>query len=122
MSASETQSTESGQYHTINEKDAGKLKDRQPEPGKLNELEQKMKGLGNGTRLKILSYVSKQDLCVHDLSALLEMSQSAVSHQLKELHTLGILTRRKEGRVVYYSLDAEELKRLSQQLDEYLNI
>jgi len=118
MSASEVQSDDAAQYHTIDEAEAKKLRSNQPDSSELQELEQKIKTFGNTNRLRILRYLSQQDLCVHDLSALLDMSQSAVSHQLKELHNRGLLDRRKEGRVVYYSLNEEILRDVLDSLDK----
>jgi ArsR family transcriptional regulator len=51
-------------------------------------------------------------MCVCDLAAVLEMSQSAVSHQLRYLKNLRIVKRRKVGRMVYYSIDDEHILRL----------
>ncbi len=62
------------------------------------------KVLGDPTRMKLLYALSQRELCVCDLSALLAMTQSAVSHQLRILRSARLVNYRKEGRVVYYSL------------------
>ncbi len=120
MSASDAQSDDGVQYHTIDETEARKLHSTQPNPSEVRELEQKIKSCGNTNRLRILQYLSQQDLCVHDLSALLDMSQSAVSHQLKELHNQDLLSRRKEGRVVYYSLNKNTFQEILNNLEGLL--
>jgi DNA-binding transcriptional ArsR family regulator len=69
--------------------------------------------------MKILLFLSRQELCVHDLTAMLDMSQSAVSHQLAELREHGLVSKRKEGRVVYYSLsDERDLHGVREILDQ----
>ena len=70
------------------------------------------KVLSDPTRVKILSALSGKELCVHDLSSLLEISQSAVSHQLKTLRDVRIVKYRKKGRKVFYSLDDEHVEKL----------
>lgn len=99
-------------YHTIDEATAKQLLSAIDSDQSFEDLSEKMKGLGSRSRLRILSLLNQRDLCVHDLSTLLEMSQSAVSHQLKELRNKGLLNRRKEGRVVYYSVHDEQLDTL----------
>ncbi|MEM8676671.1 MAG: metalloregulator ArsR/SmtB family transcription factor [Cyanobacteria bacterium P01_G01_bin.67] len=60
--------------------------------------------LGDANRLRILSLLAKRDLCVCDLASLLEMSESAVSHQLRTLRSLRLVNYTKQGRKVYYRL------------------
>ena len=60
--------------------------------------------LADPNRLRLLSALSKQELCVCDLAAGLKMGESAVSHQLRVLRSMRMVNYRKEGRNVYYSL------------------
>ena len=76
-----------------------------PSLGKLEELAEFFKVFGDPSRLKILYYLSKLELCVNDLSVLAEMQQSTVSHQLKILRLQRLVKVRKEGVTSYYSLD-----------------
>ncbi|GIV64489.1 MAG: hypothetical protein KatS3mg045_1828 [Bellilinea sp.] len=62
--------------------------------------------------MRLISALLAGELCVHDLAAALGMSQSAVSHQLRLLRSLNLVRYRKEGRVVYYSLDDEHVEHL----------
>ena len=78
----------------------------------IAELSHVFKTLGDETRIKILYALSKSELCVCDLSAVLEMSISAVSHQLRILRNMRLVKYRKEGRMVYYSLDDEHIVQL----------
>ncbi len=61
--------------------------------------------LGNPTRLKILAALAGRELCVCDLAATVGQSESAVSHQLRLLRSLGLVRSRRDGRLVYYALD-----------------
>lgn len=70
------------------------------------------KVLGDPTRLNILNVLSREPLCVCDLSSLLEMSQTAVSHQLKVLRHNRLVTFRKEGKMAVYSLVDEHVLQL----------
>ncbi len=62
------------------------------------------------TRLKILDLLFKQELCVADITCILNMSQSAVSHQLSILRQNRIIKYRRDGKNIYYSLDDEHIK------------
>ncbi|MFP4017057.1 MAG: ArsR/SmtB family transcription factor [Halanaerobiales bacterium] len=73
------------------------------------ELAELFKTIGDPTRIKILYALKERELCVCDLSELLDMSASAISHQLRVLRTNKLVKFRKEGRSVYYSLDDEHV-------------
>ena len=62
------------------------------------------KALGDMSRLKILWALEKQEMCVCDLAALLGITESAVSHQLRLLRTLRLVKNRREGTILYYRL------------------
>ncbi|MCD7782185.1 MAG: metalloregulator ArsR/SmtB family transcription factor [Methanosphaera sp.] len=68
------------------------------------ELSETFKLFGNPTRLKIMTLLSKEDLCVCDICELLNMSQSAVSHQLRTLRGKNLVKYTKEGKQARYSL------------------
>ena len=65
---------------------------------------------GDGTRIRILHALEQGELCVCDISHLLGMTKSAVSHQLKTLRLANLVTFRREGQVVYYSLADDHVK------------
>ena len=71
----------------------------------ITDLSDFFKILGDSTRLQILMALVHGELCVSDLSSLLNMTISAISHQLKSLRTAKLVKIRKEGKIVYYSLD-----------------
>lgn len=65
---------------------------------------------GDSTRLKIMNALFARELCVSDLAAVLEMSHSAVSHQLSSLKKTKLVVSRKVGKQVYYSMADEHIK------------
>lgn len=67
------------------------------------------KVLGDETRMKIIYALSHEELCVTDLAAALEMTQSAVSHQLKLLRMANQVKSRREGKSIFYSLDDQHV-------------
>ena len=73
------------------------------------------KMLGDVTRVRILKALFLEELCVCDIAAVLEMTQSAVSHQLRLLRGARLVKYRKDGKVVYYSLDDDHVKTLFDQ-------
>ena len=83
-----------------------------PEPVALYELADLFKLFGDSTRLGILWALSESEMCVCDLCALLRMKQPAVSHQLKNLKQSRVVKARRDGKIVYYSLDDEHIRRL----------
>lgn len=70
------------------------------------------KAMGDGTRIKILYYLAKEPLCVCDLSVLVGVTQSAISHQLRVLRNLKMVQGRKEGKQVIYSLCDDHIRKL----------
>ena len=75
-------------------------------------LAELFKALGDPTRVRIISALSRAELCVCDLAASLGMSQSAISHQLRLLRSLRLVRREKRGRMVYYALDDDHIAAL----------
>lgn len=67
------------------------------------------KVLGDTTRVKILRALSTRELCVCDISAVVGMGQSTVSHQLRALRNARLVKYRREGKMVWYSLDDEHI-------------
>lgn len=87
-----------------------KVKNLMPEEERLYDVADLFKVLGDSTRIKIICALFESEMCVCDIAALLNMSQSAVSHQLRVLKAARLVKFRKEGKVVYYSLDDEHVK------------
>jgi ArsR family transcriptional regulator len=83
-----------------------------PDPVALYELADVFKLFGDSTRLGILWALSESEMCVCDLCVLLKMKQPAVSHQLKNLKLSRVVKARRDGKIVYYSLEDEHIRRL----------
>lgn len=83
-----------------------------PYSGKLTELAEIFKVLGDTTRVKILLSLSKGELCVCDIAHILGLSISAISHQLRLLRNLGLVKYRSDGKMAFYSLDNTHIMRL----------
>lgn len=73
---------------------------------------QLFKALADPSRVRIISALTHTELCVHDIAALLGMSQSAVSHQLRSLREMRLVRYRREGRHIYYQLDDAHIAEL----------
>ena len=67
------------------------------------------KVMGDETRLKILVTLLNKELCVNEIAECIEMSQSSVSHQLKTLRISKLIKSRRDGKMIYYSLDDEHI-------------
>jgi len=75
-------------------------------------LTETFKVLSDPTRLKIVLALLRQELCVLDIAELIGISESAVSHQMRMLKTLRLVKQRKEGKMVFYSLEDEHIEDL----------
>ena len=93
----------------------GTLQEHLIEQDTANRLSEIFKVLGDPNRLRIISLLLDNEVCVHNLEAVLGMSQSAISHQLRQLRQLNLVRFRKEGRHVYYSLDDEHVREMFNQ-------
>ena len=98
--------------NVIHEDVIQRVKKQMPDEEPIYEVADLFKVFGDSTRARIICALSISELCVCDLSALLDMSQSAVSHQLRTLKQARIVKNRRSGKVVYYSLDDEHITSL----------
>jgi ArsR family transcriptional regulator len=85
------------------------------QPDAVQGLADTFSALGDPTRVRILDALSHGELCVCDLAAVLGVSQSAVSHQLRLLRGLRLVRPRRDGRVVFYSLDDQHIMSIFKQ-------
>lgn len=81
-------------------------------PEAVAALAELFKVLGDPTRIRIAYALSREELCVCDISNLLGVSQSAVSHSLRALRQMKLVRFRKEGKIAYYALDDGHVSRL----------
>jgi len=94
----------------IHENVINKVKENIPQEETLYDLADFFKVLGDSTRIKILYALFQAEMCVCDIAALLGMTQSSISHQLRVLKQARIVKYRRDGKVVFYSLDDEHVK------------
>lgn len=87
-----------------------RVQDKQPDDEYLYELADLFKVFGDTTRIKILYALFESESCVGDIALVLGMSQSAVSHQLRVLKDSKLIKFRREGKVIFYSLDDDHVR------------
>jgi len=92
-----------------------------PSDDELIEIAELFKVFGDSTRTKIISALTYSELCVDVLAASLQMTKSAISHQLRILRQTKIVKFRKSGKEVYYSLDDEHIVKIYQLAKEHLD-
>lgn len=88
------------------------VKSKLPQEETLYDLAELFKVFGDSTRIKIICALFESEMCVCDLSALLNVSQSAISHQLRVLKSARLVKFRRAGKIIYYSLDDEHIKHI----------
>lgn len=87
-----------------------KVRAAMPDGDELYELANLYKVFADNTRIKILWALTCEKMCVCDLAVLLDMTKSAISHQLKTLRLAGVVKYDKQGKEVYYSLADDSVK------------
>lgn len=87
-----------------------KVKPDMPDLTVLYDLSDFFKVMGDSTRIRLLWALEQAEMCVNDLAVLLDMTKSAVSHQLKILRTAKLVKAEKRGKNVYYSLADNHVK------------
>ena len=81
-----------------------------PNSSELEQLTELHKAMGDYTRMKILWHLMKQEYCVSELAKKIEVTESAISHQLHELRIARLVRSRKEGKKVFYSIQDEHIQ------------
>lgn len=88
---------------------------------KVVDLSELFKVFGDPTRLKIISVLLEKEQCVCDIASKIKASQSATSHQLRILKQSKLIKYRKSGKVVYYSLGDNHVKKIFEIGSEHIN-
>jgi len=88
---------------------------------KTIDLSELYKIFGDSTRIKIINVLIDEELCVNDISKIINVSQSAVSHQLRILKSSKLVKYRKVGNSTYYSLDDDHVKKIFELGCEHIN-
>lgn len=86
-----------------------RLSEAMPVPEEAYDVAELFKVLGDQTRVRILFTLIKDEMCVCDIAQLLEMTQSAISHQLRVLKQARLVKYRREGKTVFYSVSDEHV-------------
>jgi len=92
-----------------------KVRETMPEMETLNDLAELFKVFGDTTRVRILWALDSSEMCVCDIAYLLDMTQSAISHQLRVLKRAQLLRNRRDGKIVYYSLADDHVRTIFDQ-------
>ena len=107
----------------IDAEKVNKVKSKMPKEELLFDMAETFKVFGDSTRMKIISALLEEELCVGEIANITNSTQSAISHQLRVLKQAKLVKVRKEGKIVYYSLDDEHVKKIyeigKQHIEEY---
>ena len=106
MAVSENQN----EFLAVHEDVVKRVLERQPAEEELYDLAELFKVFGDSTRIRILHALIETELCVGDMAQILNLTQSAVSHQLKILKDAKLVKFRREGKIIFYSLDDEHVR------------
>lgn len=109
------------QSHVSNTEKIAIFEDKILSSDKAQRMAEFFSLLGDANRLRILSILAHEELCVCDLAMMLEMSESAVSHQLRTLRTMRLVSYQKRGRKVFYRLQDHHVIALYQTVVEHLD-
>jgi ArsR family transcriptional regulator len=99
----------------IHEDTVNQIREKMPQEETLYDLAELFKVFGDSTRIKILWALDEAEMCVCDIAFLLNMTQSAISHQLRVLKQAELVKSRREGKIVFYSLEDEHVKQIFDQ-------
>ncbi len=92
-----------------------------PDKTTTQHMAEFFKTLADPTRLRIVQALLVEELCVCDISAIVQVSMSAISHQLRLLRSMHIVKFRKQGKMVYYSLDDNHINQVIQLAIDHIN-
>ena len=97
-----------------------KVRKEMPSEDTLYDLTELFRIFGDSTRIKILYVLFESEMCVCDIAQLLGMTQSAISHQLRALKNARLVTSRRDGKTVFYSLADDHVKTIINQGMEHI--
>lgn len=89
-----------------------RVSESMPREEVLYDLAELFKVFGDSTRIKIICALFESEMCVCDIANLLNMTQSAISHQLRVLKSNRLVKYRRDGKVIYYSLEDDHIKHI----------
>lgn len=100
------------EVHNPHDELCDRIAEKLPEESQIARAAELFKVFGDPTRLKILTLLSISECCVCDIAKLIDLSQSAVSHQLRILRQTRLVKYRKQGKEAFYSLDDEHVREI----------
>ena len=98
------------EFLAVREDIVQKVLEQQPDDEVLYDLAELFKVFGDSTRIRILYALFETELCVGDIAQILNLSQSSVSHQLRILKSSKLVKFRREGKIMFYSLDDDHVR------------
>lgn len=104
----------------IHEENVKKVVSLMPDDSIIYDLAELFKVFADSTRMKIIYALMEEELCVYDIANIVKTTQSAISHQLRILKQAKLVKFRKEGKVVYYSLDDEHISQIVKKGREHI--
>lgn len=108
-------------YIHIHEEIVEQVNEKMPDEEKLYDLADFYKVFADSTRIKILYVLLCSEMCVCDLAQILNMTQSAISHQLRILKQMDLVRNRRDGKTIFYSLADDHIKAILNQGMEHIN-
>ena len=108
------------EINIIHEDKVNNAKKIMPQDDLIYDLAEFFKVFADSTRMKIIYALMKDELCVCDIAAVVGTTQSAISHQLRILKQSKLVKYRKDGKVVYYSLDDEHISEIVKKGREHI--
>ena len=109
-----------GAYLHVHEQVVAQVRETLPPEQTLSDLAELFKIFGDATRIRILLVLFQSEVCVYDLAKLLNMTQSAISHQLRLLKQARLVKSRREGKIVFYSLADSHVRTMLDQGMEHI--
>lgn len=107
--------------NVLHEEKVKKVKKIMPEDGYIYDLAELFKVFADSTRMKIIYALLEEELCVCDLANICKTTQSAISHQLRLLKQSKLVKFRREGKIIFYSLDDEHISEIVKKGSEHIN-
>ena len=109
------------EFMHIHEEIVDKVEKVMPDEQQLLDLSEFFKVFGDSTRIKILYVLSQSEMCVCDIATLLQMGPSAISHQLRVLKQMRLVTFRRDGKTVFYKLADSHIQTILAQGMEHIS-
>ena len=104
----------------LHEETVKKVKQKMPEDGFIYDLAELFKVFADSTRMKIIYALLEEELCVCDIANIVGTTQSAISHQLRLLKQSKLVKFRREGKIIFYSLDDDHIAQIVKKGSEHI--